>query len=48
MKMGRSSKGDTCWWNEQVKEIVSRKKDANKAICRKSTEENRRRYESEK
>ena len=31
-KRGRS-KGDTWWWNEEVKEAVSRKKDAHKAMC---------------
>ena len=41
MKMGRRSKGDTWWWNEDVKEALSWKKDAHKAMfqinltCRK-------------
>ena len=39
--MGRS-KGDTWWWNEEVKEAVSRKKDAHKAMCQNSSEENKR------
>ena len=39
-------KGDTWWWNEEVKEAVSRKKDAHKAMCWNSTEENNRRYKS--
>ena len=30
-KMGRRSKGDTWWWNEEVNEAVSRKKDAHMA-----------------
>ena len=30
------------WWNEEVKEAVSRKEDAHKAMCKNSTEENRR------
>ena len=47
-KRGRESKGDTWWWNEEAKEAVSRKKDAHKANCRNSTEENKRRYESMK
>ena len=46
-KNGRSE-GDTCWLNEEGKEAVSRKKDVNKAMCRNSTEENRRRYKSMK
>ena len=40
-KRGRN-KGDTWWWKEEVKEAVSRKKEAHKAMCRKSTEENKR------
>ena len=37
-------KGDAWWWNEDVKEAVSRKKVAHKAMCQNSTEENKRRY----
>ena len=40
------SKGDTWLWNEEVKEAVSRKKDACKVICRNNTEDNNRRYKS--
>ena len=43
--MGRRSKGDTRWWKEEVKEAVSQKKDAHKAMCRNNTGENKRRYE---
>ena len=39
-KRGRRSKGDICWWNEEAKEAVSRKKDAHKAMHHNSTEEN--------
>ena len=39
-KRGRRSKGDTWWWNEEVKEAVSRKKDKHKAMCQNNTEEN--------
>ena len=46
-KMGRR-KGDTWWWNEDVKGTVSRKKDAHKAMCQNSIEENKRRYKSMK
>ena len=41
-------KVDTWWWNEEVKEAVSRKKEAHKAMCQNSTEENKGRYESMK
>ena len=41
---GRKSKGDSCWWNEDVKEVVSGKKEEHKAMCQNSTEENKRRY----
>ena len=34
----RRSKGDTWWWNEEVKEAVLRKKEAHKAMCQMSTE----------
>ena len=34
--------------NEEVKEAISRKKDAHKAMCQSSTEENKRRYKSMK
>ena len=37
------------WWrNEEVKEAVKRKKDAHKATCQNSTEENKRMYKSTK
>ena len=36
MKEG-GSKGDTWWWNEEVKDAVSMKKNAHKAMCRNST-----------
>ena len=41
-------KGDAWWWNEEVKEAVSRKKEAHKAMCQSSTEENKSRYKSMK
>ena len=41
-KRGRS-KGDTWWWNEEVKEEVSRS-----MMCQNSTEENKRRCKSKK
>ena len=45
-KRGRRSKGDTWWWNEEVKESVSRKKDAHRAVCHYNTEENKSWYKS--
>ena len=47
-KRGRRSKGDTLWWNEDIKEAVSRKKDAHKAMCQNNTEENKIKYKSMK
>ena len=44
-KMGRRCKGDSWWWNGEMKEIVSRKKEAHMAMCQNSTEENKRWYE---
>ena len=41
------SKGDTWWWEEEMKEAVSRKKDAHKAMCQNNTE-NTRRYKGMK
>ena len=43
-RIGRISKGNTWWWNEEVKEAVSRKKDAHWAMCQGNTDENERRY----
>ena len=43
-KRWRGSKRDTSWWNEEVKKAVSRKKEAHKAMCQNSNEENNRRY----
>ena len=41
-KSERRSKGDTWWWNEEVMEAVSRKKEAHKTMCQNSTEENKK------
>ena len=46
-KKGRS-KGCTLWWNEEVKEAVSRKKEAHKAMCHNSTDGNKSRHKSMK
>ena len=40
-KRGGGWRGDTWWWNEEVKETMTRNTDGHKAICRNSTEENR-------
>ena len=43
-KIVKRSKGDTWWWNEEMKEALSWKKDVDKAMCLNSTGENKRRY----
>ena len=45
-KRWRRSKGDTWWWNEDVKEPVTRKKEAHKAMCQNNNQENDRRYKA--
>ena len=47
-KRGCRSKGDTLWWNEEVKEAVSGKKYAHMAMCQDNTEESNRMYKSMK
>ena len=39
---GRRIKGDILWWNEEMKEAISWKKDAHKIICQNSSEENKK------
>ena len=39
-KRGRRSKGNTWWWNEEVKEAVSGNKDAHESMCQNCAEEN--------
>ena len=41
-KRGSRGNGVTRWWNEEVKEAISRKKEAHKAMCQNSTGENKR------
>ena len=48
MKRGRRSKGDTWWWNVEMKVAILRKTDAHKAMCHSGTVENKRRYEGMK
>ena len=43
-KKGRRDRGDTLWWNEDVKEAIARKKDADKKMCKSETEVNKARY----
>ena len=47
-KRGQRSKGVTWWWNEEVKEAVSRNKEAHMAMCQNITEKYKRRYKSMK
>ena len=42
-KRGRIIKGNTWWWNENVKKAISRKKHEHKTLCWNSTEKNGRR-----
>ena len=41
---GRRDRGDTWWWNEEVKEAIANKKAAHKEMCKNRTEENKARY----
>ena len=43
-KRGIINKGDTWLCNEEVKETVSREKDAHKAMCQNNTAKNKRTY----
>ena len=43
---GEEVEGDTWWWNEEVKEAISRKKDAHKAMCHNNTEMNKRKLKA--
>ena len=38
--MGERRGGDTWCWNEEVKEAISRKKNACKSMCRNNIDEN--------
>ena len=40
----RRSKGDTWWWNEEVKEAILMMKDAHMAVGSNSAEDNKRWY----
>ena len=47
-KKGRRSKGDTWWWNDEVKEAVSRKEETHRVMYQNNTEGNKRRYDNMK
>ena len=36
-KKRNRSKGDTCWWTEEVKDVISKRKDAHMTMCRNIT-----------
>ena len=42
-KKGRRDQRDTWWWNEDVKEVITRKKDAHKEMSKSGTETNKAR-----
>ena len=44
----RRNRGDSWWWNEDVKEAIARKKDAYKELCKNNTEENKINYKKMK
>ena len=43
-KKFRRDRGDMWWWNEEVKDIIARKKVAFKELCRFPSEENKTQY----
>ena len=43
-KKSRRDRGDTWWWNEEVKNTIARKKAAFKELCRFPSEENTTKY----
>ena len=47
-KRGRGSKGDTWWWNEEMKKLITRNTDSHKAMCRNSAETYMNRYKNMK
>ena len=40
-KQGRRDQRHTWWWNEDVKEVIARKKYAHKEMCKTVTETNK-------
>ena len=43
-KKSRRDRGDMCWWNEEVKDTITRKKAAFKELYRFPSEENETQY----
>ena len=43
-KKSRRDQGDMWWWNEEVKDTITRKKAAFKGLCRFPSERNRTQY----
>ena len=43
-KKSRRDQGDMWWWNEEVKDIITRKKAAFKELCRFPSEQNKTQY----
>jgi len=39
-KEEKTIRGNTWWWNEEVKEVISRKKAAYKDFCKNGSKEN--------
>ena len=44
----RDDQGDTRWWNENVKEVIAKKKDPHKEMCKSGTEANKASYKNRK
>ena len=42
-KKGRTDRGDTWWWNEDVEGVIARIKDAHKEMYKSETEANKAR-----
>ena len=43
-RKGRRNRGDTWWWNEDVKEAIQQKKVAYKKMCKNPWKENKAKY----
>ena len=43
-KKSRGDRGDMWWWNEEVKDAITKKKTAFKKLCRFPSEENKTKY----
>ena len=47
-KKGKRDQGNTWWWNEDVMEVIVRKKDAHKEMRKSGTEATKVRYKNTK